>query len=105
MPLIDVPERNVEDLQAEFIRTLSKMLTDNYSQMLSLHKTGFAMVWNNKDGLTPQQCFDAMGSEAVMFLSLGQVMAELLNTAVPGSVIETPPQPLTVNEDGTVTVG
>lgn len=105
MPLINIPERSVEDLQAEFLRTLSKMLTDNHVQMLSVYQRGFNLVWYNKTGLSPQQCFDAMGSDATMFLVLGQIMAELLNTAIPGSADKVPPQSISVGEDGTVRVG
>jgi len=104
MPLIGNLEPTLEEKKAALMRQIRTMLTNNYNDLLTIYNAGNTMVWTNPDGLTPQDCFDAMGQEAAHFVQIGLEMAQMLNAAVPGSIDLSVSPPLQINEDGTVTV-
>lgn len=69
MPMIDPLD--------ELDKTLSQRVGENVirigiSAVVSQAKAyigGWETIWENKDGLTPQQVFDGMGDKAAMFLA------------------------------------
>lgn len=79
------------------------------SQMLNLNTNSFTrifnIVWNNRNGLTPQQVCDALATDAGSLFALAGGLQAVINTAQAGSLTLTPPKAVTVNSDGTVTIG
>jgi hypothetical protein len=62
------------------------------------------LVWDNEK-VTPQQMFDAVGADSVLFCQISSKLMELL--AVVGVTVESPVpanKDLQFNQDGTVTV-
>jgi hypothetical protein len=76
-----------------------------FRQMVNIFSSNMQAVWNNADGLTPQQVMDIFGTDAGALVTGAAGLAALINATVPTTVNPTAPQTLTVNEDGTVTVG
>lgn len=62
-------------------------------------------VWENPQGLTPQQVFDALGTNGGELFSLSTLLVTTVNTVIPGTLTDTHPYEFTINPDGTVTVG
>lgn len=106
MALIEIVEdtRTLEQKKDDLRNALKSMLTSNYTNTLNLYNKGNKMIWDGKAGLTPQECFDALGTDAASYVMLGMKVAELLNTAVPGTIDVSGMPAITINEDGTVTV-
>ena len=62
------------------------------------------IVFNNPQGLTPQEVLDALGTNAAELLSLSDLLVQTVNAAAPGTITPGYPVTLTANPDGTVTV-
>lgn len=73
------------------------------ASLVANYKSGFNIVWHNPK-LTPQQVFDALGTDAGQFLSMAQDLATLILKYAPATVLPAAPKAMTVNPDGTVTV-
>jgi len=65
----------------------------------------FQMVWNNRNGLTPQQVCDALGTDAGALFTLAGGLQAVINTAKPDSLTLTPPKSVSIGSDGNVTIG
>lgn len=90
--------------QALQLQSLQKGINTNFNQLVSQFNNLFNQVWNNHT-LTPQQVFDAFGTNAAVLVSVSYNTGILLNALSPGVVNSNPPHSLTINSDGTVTVG
>lgn len=64
----------------------------------------YRLVFSNPDGLTPQEVFDALGTDAVKFLTLSTQMLAVIRAVDPSYTPPVVAQTLTPNQDGTVTV-
>ncbi len=78
-----------------------------HNALLNTQKNVFRAVWNNQQGLTPQQVLDALGSKASeLFLVGGKTVDFLLS--LEADVIKPdeflPYKEVTINANGTVTV-
>lgn len=62
------------------------------------------IVFNNPQGLTPQEVLDGLGTNAAELLSLSDLLVQTVNTAAPDTITPGYPATLTANPDGTVTV-
>ncbi len=62
-------------------------------------------VWDNQQGLTPQEVMDALGTNAADLFQLSALLVTTVNTAKPGTLDGEQPYEFTINPDGTVTVG
>ena len=62
------------------------------------------IVFNNPQGLTPQEVLDGLGTNAAELLGLSDLLVQTVNAAVPGTITPDRPGTLTPNPDGTVTV-
>ena len=74
-------------------------------QMASVFNQNMADVWSNSGGLTPQQVLDGFSTDAAELCNAASNLADLINSIAPGTVDETPPETLTTNSDGSITVG
>ena len=104
-PKQPVSEPSVESKQnktANKLRTSARRLMKN---IVSQHDQILKLVWQNEEGLTPQQVFDAFGEEAGDALTLSRNLVDFVNAQVPGTIDVSGLPTLTTNPDGTVTVG
>ena len=96
-------QRSKAELQTFIKNKIQGSINHLYSQMVSTLRGNLALVWQNSDGLSPQEVFDAFGTDAVELLRLSSIVKNAINAATP-NVIDDIPATLTPNEDGTVTV-
>jgi hypothetical protein len=112
MALIEIPENpEVTPLTTEEAKTAELFLvkTTINTLLIAFSKnftTVFESIWANKNGLTPQECFDALGTDAATLLYLAGSLQNAVNTLAPGTINITTPEgfQLVPNQDGTVTV-
>ena len=76
-----------------------------FKTLVEAIQAGQVATWQNTDGLTPQECFDALGKDAAELEQIKTALANALNGLSPNSIDIKTPKPVTVNEDGTVKVG
>jgi len=62
------------------------------------------LYWNNPDGLTPQEAFDALGTDGPQICLISSAAAQFMNAIKLGTVSDTTPKPLSV-VDGKIVVG
>lgn len=110
MGILDLPPsqdpttlENKKQRTALVIRNSVLML---FAQMKNGYEQNHTQVWENPDGLTPQQVCDALGSDAVELFTLASVLANTVNHAKPDTITGSVPDGVTAtpNEDGTVTI-
>lgn len=92
-----------EALQSVLKNGLTESVNNLFEQMKLTFADGMRMVWANPDGLTPQEVFDAFGTDAAELVRLAQILKDAVNKAVPGTFPTTAPD-FTINKDGTITV-
>lgn len=87
---------------------LKAMAAGQYKQICGMQKEGIKFMWNNPDGLTPQQVADIAGTSGGKLMAFhGGLTTFLVNAATIEGVqpdIALPTNNFTVNQDGTVTV-
>jgi hypothetical protein len=72
--------------------------------MLATYDTCYAYVWNNPNGLTPQEVFDSLETDAAELVKYHDDLATAINNAEPDTILLGTPYPITLHNDGTVTV-
>ena len=98
-------EPTTEQLIARTNSRIKKVSLNIYKTMENRHESVWDLIWNNKDGLTPQEILDSFGSDAAeLFLFSGSIQAMLASAGAGYVPVETPNE-FVVNGDGTVTVG
>lgn len=105
MAIIKVYPDTIQGKQDKLRDTLSAHLTNQFRSIQGTFESARSLIWENNDGLTPQQAFDAFGNEAGKLIQASLACSTLINTLFPNTVDVNPPHPVTVNQDGTVTVG
>ena len=79
-----------------------------YQQLTTAQKQGIQIVWDNPQGLTPQEVVDGMGDKAVKVFefhgSLTDLIVELATQDGVTPDIALPKKNFTKNPDGTVTI-
>jgi hypothetical protein len=74
-----------------------------FQQLASVVQQKIKAFWNNPN-LTPQQIATALGTDGAAEVAALNATITLLNTLQPGMITFTPPQAITVNADGTITL-
>ena len=104
------PSEN-DSLQARQARTagrLSRHMVSGETQLLHSFAGMYQEVWQNADGLTPQQVCDALGTKAGSLFVIAGTMANALYTIDPagvGTMVGVPAgYAVTIHADGTVTL-
>jgi hypothetical protein len=105
MPIIITTSESVEDKQKKVAVLLKKYANNMIKMIVRQHAKVLKNVWENPDGLTPQQVFDSLGTDAEEALTLSRDLVDFINARAPGSIDTSGLPSLTVNGDGTVTVG
>lgn len=113
MPDIFEIQQN-RDIPQEIASGLLTAINDETSRRIGLHRDSFRAFWYSQEA-TPQQLCDKMGSSAWLFFAIasanvqhiaavaqlsGKTLADFLQ---PEDYV--PPKTVTVNNDGTVTIG
>ena len=78
-------------------------IVDAFRRIVQSYETTMAWVNDNPYGLTPEQVFYAMDTDGAELLEIAGAFKTAINTALPGTINDTPPYTITVNADGTVT--
>ena len=106
MPLFNPSndEMSLEEKQKLVAKRIKDAVTNNFNQLKSTHESLVKLVFDNRFGLTPQQVFDSLGTEAGKLVALSQALMTFMSSVSGEEVTFTPPVSYTVNEDGTITV-
>ncbi len=111
MSLLEETQNNtptLEQKKASVALRIRNTAKQNYKQICQFQKEGIRTVWENTQGLTPQQVCDATGVDTVKLFNLHGLLTEaVVKIAAADGVapdILLPTKAFTRNEDGTVTV-
>jgi len=105
------PQLTLQQKQQRMFQSFKLRSSQTFQQVVTTFKWGWDQVWNNPDGLSPQEAFDAMGAAAVQSLQASTLTAKYINSVIPGTIPVsedgTPitPKPLSVDQTGRVVVG
>jgi hypothetical protein len=106
-PLITPPTR-IAIPPAKLVSIHKQYLNATLATILATRQKLLSDVWANPDGYTSQQVFDAYGVNAGWLVTMSGSLEAMLGQIDPTAAAHTPftpPLPLTINADGTVTVG
>ena len=105
MPI--TPNHLLDDIEIKQTRTayiINTKLKETFNNLLNTYNDLYKLMWNNDDGLTPQQVCDALGNKVAEFMLLANLCVYIINAAKPNSLDPIPPLQIVRNEDGTVTL-
>lgn len=110
MPIIDPTinqpvEPTLAEKQTRVSRRIKQKSTETLFGLIGTYTELMQTVWQNPAGLSPQQVFEGLGTDASQLFSLATVLVTTVNTVQPGTLVDAHPYNYTINEDGTVTVG
>jgi len=97
-------ELTLAQKQERVKKQIERKTWDTFSGLVAVHKELMQKVWENPQGLTPQEVFDSLGANAGELFSLATLLVTTVNTAKPGTLVDAHPYNYTINGDGTVTV-
>lgn len=98
-------ELTLEQKKERVKKRIERKTYETYAGLIGSYNDLSKMVWHNPQGLTPQQVFDSLGTNAAELFELSALLVQTVNTAKPGTLDPAQPYEYTVNEDGTVTAG
>lgn len=103
---IEIYENTLEGKKKATAAQISKQITATLRSLIGQSKGISEQVFNNDQGLTPQQVCDAMGTDAAKVLAAGQAAADLVNALRPNTMAIQIPEGISIqpNQDGTVTI-
>lgn len=109
MPILEKPtpqQPTLEQKQKAVEIRIKKQSVDMLQNIKQIHQQMMQIVWQNKQGLTPQQVMDAFGSDAAELFQLSNALLTMLKTVKPDDEYGNTKAPYdyTINEDGTVTI-
>jgi hypothetical protein len=99
------PSISVAHLQQLEAMKIRMTVNQDFKQLTRDTTMMFNEIWNNPKGLTPQQVFTALGTDAGALHAFYLNEVSFLNSVVAGTITLTEPHSVTVNSDGTITVG
>jgi hypothetical protein len=103
MSIYDIPEETRDEKLRNLMRGIAS--SKNVIQHLDgQHRGAFNQIWNNEE-FTPQEIMDAYGTNAAKLFIDSSATQNFLAVVLEGYVPLVPPQPFTINQDGTVTIG
>lgn len=103
--LIPVPAPSISSLQEEEANKTLSWMNNGYDYSVDNANAVFNAIWQNNQGLTPQQVFAGLGVNGGLVRTFYTSLASYLNQLSPGSVNLVEPNQVVVNPDGSVTVG
>ena len=92
---------------AQYVTFVKNTLLSLFEQNTSVYNNTWVRTWKSTV-YTPQEAFDALFADdpknVIQLLTLSSAFGQAINAVVPNSVSTTPPQTITVNADGSVTL-
>ena len=88
-------------IKANITQVYNQLFQQSVSQLTYLYRE----VWLNELGLTPQQVVDSFGTDAGELMNTFSVLRTAVGSLIPDGIGLADPHTVTVNEDGTVTIG
>lgn len=82
---------------------LARGIFSNFSAQKAHYNYLQSIIWDNPNGLTPQQVMDALGTDAGQVLTIAAAARTFINSLSANAVVG-PPLEYTINVDGTVTI-
>jgi hypothetical protein len=82
-----------------------KMSNSVYEHMKRQHNYIWKLIWSNRNGASPQEVLDGMGTDASELFTFSIGIQGMLYQADNTYIPMTPPYEYVINDDGTVTVG
>jgi len=98
-------ELTLAEKQTRVKKQISRKTFETLQGLIGSYNDIRQMVWNNRQGLTPQEVFDALGTNGAELFQLSGLLVTTVNTAKPDTLDAAQPYEFTINPDGTVTVG
>lgn len=105
MSLLDQPALTTDAKQQIAAQTIVTQLNTMLSKITTGYSAIFDRVWNDPNGLTPQQVCDALATNAGQLFLLASSLKTLVNSAKSNAITLTEPNQFTIDQDGTVTIG
>jgi hypothetical protein len=103
-----VDNTTLEQKQKRVGQQLLDMAYQQYVQLCRMQKTGMNFLWNNPNGLTPQQVCDSAGVAGGFLMAAHGALTNCIITAATSAGVKPdifiPTNAFVVNEDGTVTI-
>ena len=103
-----IQEPTTEQKVQRAVENIKRMAAQNYQMLVQAQRQGIQVVWENPQGLTPQQVVDGLGTSAVKIFDLhAQLTEAIIDIAAIDGVtpeIALPKKNFTRNSDGTVTI-
>jgi hypothetical protein len=107
-PTLSARVPTLEEKKLKVSRLLKNTAQQQYTQLCQMQKSGIKYLWNNPDGLTPQEVCDAVGTDGALYIMAHGALTSCIISAASASNISPdislPTNAFTVNPDGTVTV-
>lgn len=106
MPILNI-ETSADDkerFKRELKDTIDRRLTETFKSVISTYNSIFGMIWQNENGLTPQECFDGLGTDALKLMQVAGAFKQVVNSIKPGAISVSSPIQVSPNADGTITV-
>jgi hypothetical protein len=101
----NAPSLTLTQKQALEKNKITQAMNAHFKLSISTATNMFNELWNNPQGLTPQQVLDSLSTNAASFVQGLGALITTINTLYPGAVSLTPPHSITINSDHTATVG
>jgi hypothetical protein len=111
MPLIEdgansgQQELTLEQKQDRVSTQIKRKSFETFQGLIGSYTDIKKRVWDNPQGLTPQEVMDSLGTSAAELFQLSSLLVTTVNTAQPDTLDASQPYEFTINPDGTVTVG
>lgn len=77
----------LSDKQRETKKRLQQICTSCFNTMKNSYNNGMALLNENPYGLTKEQVIAGLGEDAAQLSVFGELLANTLNTAVPGTIV------------------
>ena len=99
-------ELTKEQKKERAVQNLRSNTSVLFMRMIQTYEQGMRTVWNNQQGLTPQEVMDGLGTDAAEAVNLRQLLKQTIQQAKPDQELSQRPEgkDLQINDDGTVTV-
>ena len=98
-------EKTLEQKKEIAKRRIERKVFETYQGLIESYASIRQMVWDNPQGLTPQEVLDALGTSGAELFQLSGLLVNTVNTAQPDTLSGDQPYEFTVNPDGSVVVG
>ena len=90
---------------ARYEAMLKEDMARLYNNIKNQYADIFKKVWNSPRGFTPQEIFDEFNTEAKDLLIFSAQVQNLLKAVDPSYEVPPRPNEITINQNGTVSVG